>query len=105
MPHMRRDLAPTMTARQVMDREVVSAPLLCTVKEAEELVRDKGMDLDAYPVVGPDGGLIGSVRRSTLVYMIERAKLAYAKKGPSSSVRQSLVFGLLGDERIIQDLD
>eukprot|EP00189_Rhodosorus_marinus_P010670 CAMPEP_0184741738 /NCGR_PEP_ID=MMETSP0315-20130426/4762_1 /TAXON_ID=101924 /ORGANISM="Rhodosorus marinus, Strain UTEX LB 2760" /LENGTH=761 /DNA_ID=CAMNT_0027212219 /DNA_START=146 /DNA_END=2431 /DNA_ORIENTATION=- len=86
MPHMRRDLAPTMTARQVMDREVVSAPRLCTVQEAEELVRDKGMDLDSYPVVGPDGGLIGSVRRSTLVYMIERAKLGYAKKGSSVSV-------------------
>lgn len=76
MPHMRRDLSPEMKVRQIMVRKLIFVPETCTVRDAEEILRGEGRLFDSFPVLAKTGGLLGSVRSTTLNYLLERAKFA-----------------------------
>lgn len=65
MPHMRRDRAPAQRVFQVMRTDVVALPQSISVDDVRDAL-ELNPYFDSFPVVSPEGYLLGSLRRKTL---------------------------------------
>lgn len=77
MPHMRRDRAPTQRVYQVMRTEVVALAQFIKAEEVRTAL-EQNPHFESFPIVSNGGGyLLGSLRRKTLVNMVEQRRMRF----------------------------
>ena len=85
MPHMRRDRSPTQKVSHIMRTDVVALRQVCTLGDIRGTL-DTFTSFDSFPVVSDDGLLLGSVRRRSLLNLMNnRSKHESVAIPPDSS--------------------
>lgn len=72
MPHMRRDRSPAQVVSEVMHTDIVALDEQSTLGTVREAL-DSCPSFDSFPVVSEAMGLLGSVRRRSLVGMLNKS--------------------------------
>lgn len=69
MPHMRRDRTPTQKVHEIMSTNVITLTQLITLGEIREIL-DTYDKFDSFPIVTESGHILGSVRRRSLINLM-----------------------------------
>lgn len=78
MPHMRRDRTPAQRVYQVMRTDVIALAQFIRPEQVQEAL-DQNPNFESFPIVSNGGGyLLGSLRRKTLINMLEQRKLQFS---------------------------
>jgi H+/Cl- antiporter ClcA len=72
MPHMRRDRSPAQNVSEIMRRDVIALHEITTLGLVRDAL-DSCARFDSFPIVTDDMMLVGSVRRRSLVLMLNAA--------------------------------
>lgn len=72
MPHMRRDRSPTQKVQQIMRTDVIALPRVSTLGDIRAIL-DTYINFDSFPIVNDGGLLLGSVRRRTLLSLMNNS--------------------------------
>lgn len=79
MPHMRRDRTPAQRVYQVMRTKVVALAQNIKIDDVRDAL-EQNPNFDSFPVVSNGGGyLLGSLRRKTLINMLEQRLLRHTE--------------------------
>lgn len=71
MPHMRRDRSPLQHVHEIMSTNVVALRQVCTLGDIRATL-DSYTSFESFPVVTKDRLFLGSVRRRTLISLMNR---------------------------------